>query len=775
MRFSRIREDWQKLRRTISSYRPYKYFFLCLLLPLAILVSLSAIYYCNYSYRTRANLQQTAQDRMSSVSTFLNSTVKKVQVNSRLLISSQGFYDLFYNVTTKEDTTTIYTAAKTLLNYNATLDMVDNSFLYLRGQKTVLSSDGLTNESIFFNRSYVFTTYKGNYWAGFDSASYGFSLLPPTVIAKITSADSTTITRHRVIPVVTAALTESKSNNLFVVCLNQDTLDNALQNYREYDDEVIIVTDKSGSIIASTDHTKAQEMLADPKVKQHLLASDSDKSEQINVHNNSYVFSTGVSSFSYAKYHFISAVPKSSFYKPMQTTNLFFLIIICMTAATFAMLIFVFRRYILNPMQTLVGSIAHKGTETGANDSNIVDFLANRVGDMQKDISALVPILSEQHLLSLMTNPDAAAQSLPYSSSVDSLPHAHFCVATVQAQFSPSFWTSFTDEDRHKVIKFLLQVLKVQLSKGYVCHVINLQKNQIAIVLNIPEQFKAEELISELSTVLDFFKYDASLIRFSAGISRSCVELPMLHLAYREARAAMDSVPDAGPAEQCIQIYSGSTDRVYYTFTTAQDNQLYYSILQGSYADAHAVLNSIVEQNAAKHLPHSEAVKLRQYIFACICRAVKASGNLMPWNDSFHDISNDFDSADADTVNTFLHELIDRTAQKAAPRRQFSIKDVTDYIDTHYQEDLYLEYVAEKFGVTDKYLSKAFKESVHVNFHDYLNRVRMDVAKKLLTTTKQTVTEVGQAVGFNTHSTFFRVFKSLEGISPTDYRRLNQH
>lgn len=447
-----------------------------------------------------------------------------------------------------------------------------------------------------------------------------------------------------------------------------------------------------------------------------------------------------------------------------------------MTAATFGMLLYVFRSYILRPMKTLIGSIAHKVGEIGAGDTNIVDFLANRVGDMQKDISTFEPILSEQRLINLMTNPDAAAQVLPIAnSSVENLPHAHFCVATMQAQFSNTFWDAFANEDRHKIIKFLLQALKVQLSKGYICHVVNLQKNQIAIILNISDQFKAEELVPELSTVLGFFKYDDSLISFSAGISRSCVELPMLHQAYHEALSAMNSVPDASPTERCIQIYSGSSDRIYFTFSTAQDNQLYYSILQGNYPDAHAVLNGIFEQNTAKDLPHSESVKLRQYVFTCICRAIKDSNSQMPWNDAFQDISNDFDFADNSTVTHFLHELIDRAAQKSAPRRQFSIKEVTSYLDKHYQDDLYLESVAEKFGVTDKYLSKAFKESVHVNFHDYLNRVRMDAAKTLLVTTKQTVTEIGQAVGFNTHSTFFRVFKSIEGVSPTDYRRLNQH
>ncbi|WOC32636.1 MULTISPECIES: helix-turn-helix domain-containing protein [Caproicibacterium] len=775
MKLPKLRGLWKKVRSTLAGYRPYRYFFICLLLPIAILATFSAVYYCNYTLRTRADLQSEAQHRLSSASTFLDNTVKKIQVNSRLLINTESFYNLFYNMASKDDAPTVYDATKALVNYNATLDLVDSSFVYLRGQKTVLSGEGLTNADNFFTQSCIFSDYSAHYWATYEGASYSFAINTPTTIEHKPSTSASSITWHRVIPVLTDALTESKSQNLFVVCLNQDMVEKTLQSYRKSEDEVLVVADKKGTIIASTDTDKATAFLGNQTVQHRFLDAGSTGCLELSLQGKRYVVNSGASNFSYAHYRFLSFTPKTSFYSTMQSMNLFFITIILLTAAIFGALFYVFHSYILRPMKTLIGSIAHKGKEAGTGDANIVDFLADRVGDMQKDISTFVPILSEQHLVNLMTNPDAAARELPYGdNSVDSLPHAHFCVAVLQTQFSNAFRSAFTDEDRHKILKFLLQALKVQLSKGYVCHVINLQKNQIGIILNIADQFQAEQLVPELATVFGFFQYDSALISFSAGISRSCVELSRLHEAYQEARAALNTVPDGSPPERCVQIYSGSGDRVYFSFTTAQDNQLYYAVLQGHCAEAHAVLDTILKQNAARSLPHSESVKLWQYLFACILRAVKTGSLPLPWSKDFPDLSGEFDFADSGTTAQFLHELIDRTAQKADAHRQFSIDEVTDFIDTHYQDDLYLEAVAEKFGVTDKYLSRAFKESVHINFHDYLNRARMDAAKKLLVTTRKSVTEVGQAVGFNTHSTFFRVFKALEGVSPTDYRRLNR-
>ena len=67
-----------------------------------------------------------------------------------------------------------------------------------------------------------------------------------------------------------------------------------------------------------------------------------------------------------------------------------------------------------------------------------------------------------------------------------------------------------------------------------------------------------------------------------------------------------------------------------------------------------------------------------------------------------------------------------------------------------------------------------FKEKYKVSIPDYINLVRINQAKELLSETPQSVQTIAAAVGFTESSTFIRVFKKTEGITPGVYRSLEK-
>ena len=97
------------------------------------------------------------------------------------------------------------------------------------------------------------------------------------------------------------------------------------------------------------------------------------------------------------------------------------------------------------------------------------------------------------------------------------------------------------------------------------------------------------------------------------------------------------------------------------------------------------------------------------------------------------------------------------------------------YVESHYQDvNLSLAELATIFGLTSSYFSKMFKEKYKVSIPDYINLVRINQAKKLLSETSESVQVIASAVGFTESSTFIRVFKKTEGITPGVYRSLGQ-
>nr|WP_275900692.1 helix-turn-helix transcriptional regulator [Paenibacillus periandrae] len=80
--------------------------------------------------------------------------------------------------------------------------------------------------------------------------------------------------------------------------------------------------------------------------------------------------------------------------------------------------------------------------------------------------------------------------------------------------------------------------------------------------------------------------------------------------------------------------------------------------------------------------------------------------------------------------------------------------------------------IGEAFSLTPSYVSKQFKTYTGEALLDYINKTRMEEAKRLLALQNLTVTEIAGRVGYADINTFNRIFKKLEGITPGKYKDL---
>ncbi|MFE5320626.1 helix-turn-helix domain-containing protein [Paenibacillus sp. NPDC056579] len=121
----------------------------------------------------------------------------------------------------------------------------------------------------------------------------------------------------------------------------------------------------------------------------------------------------------------------------------------------------------------------------------------------------------------------------------------------------------------------------------------------------------------------------------------------------------------------------------------------------------------------------------------------------------------------SDWFLTLSHYL---NAGRSNHGRQLSER-IIRYIEQHYGDDmLSLTAIADQFELTPQYLSAFFKKQTGVNLTDYLTRVRIDEAKKLMQDKKLTFTQIANKVGYANDIGFIRVFKKYEGTTPGKYR-----
>ncbi|NQX62685.1 AraC family transcriptional regulator [Paenibacillus qinlingensis] len=116
------------------------------------------------------------------------------------------------------------------------------------------------------------------------------------------------------------------------------------------------------------------------------------------------------------------------------------------------------------------------------------------------------------------------------------------------------------------------------------------------------------------------------------------------------------------------------------------------------------------------------------------------------------------------TLCTFVNE--DRS-----DHNQELMSKMVAYLETSvYDANLGLEGVADHFALSPKYVSRFFKLHTGETITDYIAKMRVEEAKKLLTETEMTVLDISQKLGYSTDIGLQRIFKKHTGLTPGKYR-----
>jgi two-component system response regulator YesN len=92
-----------------------------------------------------------------------------------------------------------------------------------------------------------------------------------------------------------------------------------------------------------------------------------------------------------------------------------------------------------------------------------------------------------------------------------------------------------------------------------------------------------------------------------------------------------------------------------------------------------------------------------------------------------------------------------------------------EYIHKNFKRNISLNDVADYIGVNSSYLSRTFKEECGKGFVEYLNFVRVEYVKRMLGDGHARLKDTAVEAGFNNYTYFFKVFKSLTGMTPAEY------
>jgi len=228
---------------------------------------------------------------------------------------------------------------------------------------------------------------------------------------------------------------------------------------------------------------------------------------------------------------------------------------------------------------------------------------------------------------------------------------------------------------------------------------------------------------------------------------------------------------------ESIQRYKTSGIPSESSYPYKKERELIVKVKTGNSKEAKHILNDLLGYILLSEGNNLDAVRVRAMELSSLLSRAAIEGGAPA--DQCLDINNQFlQSAHGiltiDNLCLQLQEIVDAFTKsmfhQIPDKNGDVIRKAFSYIADNYHKNITLQDVADHVHLNAAYFSSVFKRSSGFSFKEYLNMVRIEESKRLLSNTDYSIIDIAVATGFEDQSYFARVFKRYTGLTPRQYR-----
>lgn len=274
---------------------------------------------------------------------------------------------------------------------------------------------------------------------------------------------------------------------------------------------------------------------------------------------------------------------------------------------------------------------------------------------------------------------------------------------------------------------------------------------------------RARSLVRKLSQKLD--------INFRVGIG-SVKPLEEISDSYNEALSVL--IETTGRVGHSDDIQVGCKYEENYPIDV--ENKLFDLLEKGDVSGCVTVANDFFDWMEESQQDYIEDVRLKVLEFVLWAEHLAYLGA----NKTYHFRSRTSYLSEITSMTTFselrswftskFKTNAEYIAERIENRSESVVEKAKKYMNENFSKDISLEDVSMKVDISPYYFSKLFKEEEGNNFIEYLTKLRMDEAIRLLKETDLSMKEICIQVGYSDPNYFSRNFKKYTGITPTEAR-----
>lgn len=660
-------------------------------------------------------------------------------------------------------------AISLMKNMNAQLsvsDFLDFAFISFRDRDMIVTPTAQTGHDLYFKRIQQFRI-AGN-MRQFLAESRHKAFLPSLQVTENGS------TRSLLAYIQSLPLDETADpKGSIVILVDERKMAGLLDRIEWGGDSSSYVLDRDGNVIfASRPHKEL-----DASLRTRLGTAHESFTARYDGTEMMVSYATGDNGWKY-----VSVVPKSIVMEPIEPVKTLILQLLgfAAVAGLIVSCAFAYRSY--KPLRDMLGVIANRKSGLSQNSMNEYELIRSALihsfeeeKELKLTLDRQAPIIRANFLSRLIKgNVDVSIldrQSLDFMDV--KLDHRSYRVVLIEIEDGSKLMQTETERE-WALLRFIVANLSGELLRGN-GFVVELERNRLAVLEVDADDRREDVWLHELRQAAE------ARFRMSLAIAVSPTRDDPQHIwrCYSDALLALERRFVRGPQPIMYHEEPARAKPHIYRYPPELEVQFINHAKTGDYDKAASLLDQIIEANFAEEQLSPEMGRFLFFeVLGSLLRAAHSTDSEYSPPEGLDDpIAFFAECATAEQMLERLKEALRSICLAAKGGRtdqgERLYGGIVSFIERHYGDgNLSLTMIADHFGITAPYCSAFFKKYGGGNLSEHIAEYRVAQAKRMLAETSLTIGDISRKVGYANHIGFGRVFKKIEGITPGQYRDL---
>lgn len=663
---------------------------------------------------------------------------------------------------------------KSLDSYASAGNFIKRVYIVFPESNTVMSNTSVYNLNDFYGFIYRYKDMSFENWRKQFLSDYHKRDILPSSQTYLMDGPVQVLTYVQSMPI---QITTKTPLGTVIILINKEEVIKPLSRINTGEEGNVYIIDGKGNMIASKNSSSIEDIPQDIKFAKARGYSE----RKVDGKGKLY-------SYSYSKINdwtFVAVLPsdavleKVNYIKGTTLFALFFCLIVGIAAA------YILSYRNVKPIRKVIKILSTRSSGTYVDGSDEYGYLQSAVSKIIEDDMALNRMLEEnipiargaffQRLIRGELNNNEAIYSNMMQVQLE-MSGRWFNVLLVYVEGYSGLLSKEALQELNAIKAYIKNIQGNQSMEWYS---IDIDESSIAFVLAYQYE-TSEECLKELEKIVkeksNYFKKDYDVqLSFAAGNYYNT--LSDMYYSFNEAKQALKY----GKARYDGGIsWHGDVKHIewVYYYPVDLEQRIINMVKAGNKEEVAKILEIIKRENFEKNkITYDTVNNLYNEMKGSILKIVQ-QGSILD-NDQTYDINSLLGKLQYSNTGFEAYEIIkgifmnlcDIIEGKKRSQNVSLRESVIKFVDENYMHyEMCLSYVAQRFNLSEVYLSNFFKEQTGENFSDYVERIRIETACELILNGKNSIEEIAYMVGYSSSHAFRRVFKRTKGVIPSRFK-----